>query len=160
MHTSDSLLDLHTRTHRSLQKLLRHCRRLSAEELHRELPGFGFATVQRQLFHIFDCEDWWMGGVTGLSRADSRPADFPEVKALDAFRRRVAAMTADYLRTATVDDLNTARTLRLGGKRGPALRPAQVFLHAMTHAFHHKGQAVAMCRLLGYPPPDTDLPVR
>jgi len=30
-------------------------------------------------------------------------------------------------------------------------------LHVITHAFHHKGQIVAMLRILGYPAPDTDL---
>jgi uncharacterized damage-inducible protein DinB len=30
-------------------------------------------------------------------------------------------------------------------------------LHLMTHAYHHKGQTVAMCRLLGYPAPMTDM---
>jgi uncharacterized damage-inducible protein DinB len=27
----------------------------------------------------------------------------------------------------------------------------------LTHAFHHKGQIVAMCRALGHPTTDTDL---
>jgi uncharacterized damage-inducible protein DinB len=29
--------------------------------------------------------------------------------------------------------------------------------HLLTHTFHHKGQIVAMCRVLGHPAPDTDL---
>jgi uncharacterized damage-inducible protein DinB len=32
-----------------------------------------------------------------------------------------------------------------------------ILLHVITHAFHHKGQIVAMLRILGYPAPDTDL---
>lgn len=35
--------------------------------------------------------------------------------------------------------------------------PAFILLHVITHAFHHKGQVVAMLRILGYPAPDTDL---
>ena len=35
--------------------------------------------------------------------------------------------------------------------------PLQVFTHVLTHEFHHKGQIMSMCRLLGYPPPDTDV---
>jgi uncharacterized damage-inducible protein DinB len=35
--------------------------------------------------------------------------------------------------------------------------PLQVFTHVLTHEFHHKGQVMSMCRLLGYPPPDTDV---
>jgi uncharacterized damage-inducible protein DinB len=35
--------------------------------------------------------------------------------------------------------------------------PLQLFTHVLTHEFHHKGQIMSMCRLLGYPPPDTDV---
>ena len=35
--------------------------------------------------------------------------------------------------------------------------PVQIFTHVLTHEFHHKGQIMSMCRLLGYPPPDTDV---
>ncbi len=35
--------------------------------------------------------------------------------------------------------------------------PRWLFTHTVTHEFHHKGQVVAMGRLLGYPPPETDL---
>jgi uncharacterized damage-inducible protein DinB len=35
--------------------------------------------------------------------------------------------------------------------------PALILHHLLTHAFHHKGQIVAMCRTLGHPAPDTDL---
>lgn len=35
--------------------------------------------------------------------------------------------------------------------------PLQVFTHVLTHEFHHKGQIMSMCRILGYQPPDTDV---
>jgi uncharacterized damage-inducible protein DinB len=35
--------------------------------------------------------------------------------------------------------------------------PVQVFTHVLTHEFHHKGQIMSMCRLLGHQPPDTDV---
>ena len=40
---------------------------------------------------------------------------------------------------------------------GPSRSPAFILHHVFTHAFHHKGQSVAMLRLLGHPAPDTDL---
>ena len=33
----------------------------------------------------------------------------------------------------------------------------QLFTHVITHEFHHKGQIVMMCRMLGYVPPETDI---
>lgn len=35
--------------------------------------------------------------------------------------------------------------------------PLQIFTHAITHEFHHKGQIMTRSRKLGYPPPDTDV---
>ena len=35
--------------------------------------------------------------------------------------------------------------------------PAQIFTHVLTHEFHHKGQIMSMCRLLGHQPPETDV---
>ena len=37
------------------------------------------------------------------------------------------------------------------------LSPLQLFLHVITHEFHHKGQILNMSRLLGYTPVDTDI---
>ena len=45
----------------------------------------------------------------------------------------------------------------LSGNRAASATPLQLFTHVITHEFHHKGQIMTMCRLLGYPPPDTDI---
>ena len=42
-------------------------------------------------------------------------------------------------------------------ERGELRSPVFIVLHVKTHTFHHKGQIVAMLRILGYPAPDTDL---
>jgi uncharacterized damage-inducible protein DinB len=34
---------------------------------------------------------------------------------------------------------------------------AQLFTHVFSHEFHHRGQVLNMCRILGYVPPDTDV---
>jgi len=38
-----------------------------------------------------------------------------------------------------------------------SVTPLQLFTHVLTHEFHHKGQIMTMCRLLGHTPPDTDI---
>jgi uncharacterized damage-inducible protein DinB len=35
--------------------------------------------------------------------------------------------------------------------------PLEIFTHAITHEFHHKGQMLSMIRLLGQIPPDSDV---
>lgn len=36
-------------------------------------------------------------------------------------------------------------------------RAALLMLNAITDAYHHQGQVVALCRLNGHPAPETDL---
>jgi uncharacterized damage-inducible protein DinB len=45
----------------------------------------------------------------------------------------------------------------LSRNRQVSATPLQLFTHVITHEFHHKGQIMSMCRLLGYTPPDTDV---
>ena len=33
----------------------------------------------------------------------------------------------------------------------------ELYTHVITHEFHHKGQIMSMCRLLGHEPADTDI---
>src|ERR1700753_2226333 len=42
----------------------------------------------------------------------------------------------------------------LSRNRQVTLSPLQLFTHVITHEFHHKGQIMTMCRLLGHTPPD------
>ena len=62
-----------------------------------------------------------------------------------------------YLEGLTEEQLNTTLAERPVDWGGELRSPAFILLHVITHAFHHKGQVVAMLRILGYPAPDTDL---
>ena len=46
VHTSEALLDIVERTHRSLNMLMDHCQELEVEELSRPLDGFGYPSVR------------------------------------------------------------------------------------------------------------------
>jgi len=59
------------------------------------------------------------------------------VESLEAYRRRVFSATEKYLRAAS----------------------AHVFMRTLTHIYHHQGQIVAMCRLLGKPAAAMDYPI-
>lgn len=75
MHTPQALLDLHERAHGSLKKLLAHCRQFSAEELDRELTGFGYPSVRRQLHHAIGGEEYWIGVLEGRLQVDDNDLD-------------------------------------------------------------------------------------
>ena len=59
MYAADSLLDIHSRAHESLHRLIGFCGSLTADELRRPLPGFGFPTVLEQLVHTMGAEVYW-----------------------------------------------------------------------------------------------------
>ena len=154
MYTSAALLDLHERTHRSLQKLLQHCGQLSPEDLTRELPGFGYPSLLQQLEHAIGAEEYWMRVVRGLYKdGDEEGPGCSSVDELEAYRRRVADATDGYLRQANEGELNTAREMRTWPGKLRPLVPARVVLRTQTHIYQHQGKVLAMCRLLGKPGP-------
>jgi uncharacterized damage-inducible protein DinB len=69
----------------------------------------------------------------------------------------VRGETRAYLEGLSEEQLNTTLATRPESWGGELRSPAFILLHVITHAFHHKGQVVAMLRILGYPAPDTDL---
>lgn len=159
MHDSETLLDLHARAHRNLAALQVHCRVLSAEELSRELPGFGYPSVRLQFHHEIGAEKYWIGVLQGRIDVDEDDPDYPTVASLEAYRERVFAATEAWLRGASVSELNTARPMMTWGNREKVLVPAHVFMRTLTHLYHHQGQITAMCRLLGRPCGGLDYPL-
>jgi uncharacterized damage-inducible protein DinB len=159
--------EIHGRVHSGTARLLEHCRQLSAAELVRDLQehGFGVPTVQEQLHHIIGAEQYWMGvlrgryvpGVerTAQEQLDSDMHNFPDIDALEAYRRRIAAETQAWLAEATPEQLDTAAEVYVWDGKARTLQPALVLLRILTHHHHHRGQVAAMTRLLGYPPPES-----
>jgi uncharacterized damage-inducible protein DinB len=159
MYTAEALLDLHERAHRSLEKLISHCRELSVEELDRELPGFGYPSVRLQIHHQIGAEEYWIKVLQDRVEADDNEADYPTVESLEVYRQEVFSATEEYLRAASKDELNTARRMMTWGNKEQLLTPAHVFIRTLTHIYQHQGQILAMCRLMGKPASRMDFPI-
>jgi len=157
MYNAEALLDVHTRAHRSLHRLIAYCGTLKTDELLQPLPGFGFPTILRQLVHTIGAEVYWQTVVTrGYSEEATLP-DLPHLAAIEAFRERTAAATRSYLEQATEAELNTPRVMISDPGETRLLRPADVIMRVVTHIFHHQGQVLAMCRSIGKPNDTHDL---
>lgn len=159
MHTPEALLDFHERAHRSLTSLLIHCRELSEEELNRQFTGFGYSTIQLQLHHTIEAEQYWIGVLQGRIDADDDASRYPTVESLEECREKVYAMTDAYLRGASAQELNTSRPMMTWDNQERVLIPAHVFMRTLTHLYHHQGQVAGMCRLLGKPAKGLDYPI-
>ena len=157
MFTKAGIIELHSATHDSLDVLLRHVASVPDNLLRQPVVGFGFPTVWKQLTHILTVEEGWVHDLQYQTFAGWREEDVPTMAALLAEKRRIHDATRAYLETLSEEQLNTPLPKRPEGWSGELRSPAFILLHTITHAFHHKGQVVAMLRALGHPAPDTDL---
>ena len=158
MHDPRGLIDFHERAHRNLERLVAHCAGLTQEEADRSLAGFGYASVRLQLIHAIGAEAYWVGVLQGRVDAEDKDDLFPTVDSVAAWRRDVAAATRAYLDAVTEAELDASRVVTTWkGERRMA--PAHVILRVITHLYHHQGQVVAMCRLLGRPVSGVDFPL-
>lgn len=153
MYTSTDLLDLHRRTHGSLERLFDHCDGFGPNDLARRLEGFGYPTILLQLHHVIGAERYWFGVLAGQMLIDESEADHASIAALRSFRDRVVQASRAYLCAATEAELRTRREVVTWGDRRTTVVPAHVVLRTQTHVFQHQGQVAAMCRLLGRPVP-------
>lgn len=158
MQTADGLLDIHERAHRNLAGLITHCGSLDARAIDQELDGFGYPSIRRQLHHAISAERYWIGVLEGRIDADEDDPDYPTLESLEALRVAVFAATERYLRGAGPDELNRPRAMTTWGGRERTLTPAHVVLRTVMHLYHHQGQVLAMCRLLGRPGEGLDYP--
>jgi uncharacterized damage-inducible protein DinB len=159
MNTPNSLLGFHERAHSNLVALLDHCGGLSQTELHCELPGFGYPTIQLQLHHMVGAEKYWVGVLQGRIDVDEDAPDYPTVGSLVAYRKKVFEATELYLRNSSEKELNSPRSMTTWGDREKVLVPAHVIIRTQAHLYHHQGQITAMCRLQGHPINGLDYPL-
>lgn len=157
LFTLDGLRRFHDWTHACLTLLLDHLAKIPAEDYTKEVPGFGSPSIRDQVVHIFNCEGAWVHVLQGLPVRDRPAGDCPTVTEARALQQEVRRQTEVYLADLTERQLNSDTELHFSDGDVAVRTPALVLHHVFTHAFHHKGQIVAMCRLLGHPAPDTDL---
>jgi uncharacterized damage-inducible protein DinB len=159
LRLQEFLLDFHTRAHRSLQGLLKHCHNLTEKELNQELEGFGFPTIQLQLDHIVGAEQYWIGVLKGSLDDFDDSLIFPSLESLETYRDEVFNATELFLTSTTTAELETVRPMMTWGKVEKNLSPLQVIIRTQTHIYQHQGQILAMCRLFGKPCSGLDYPI-
>lgn len=157
MFTKAGILELHSMTHDRLDLLLNHVATVPDDLLYKPISGFGHPSVWTQLTHILTCEEGWIHDLQNQTFSSWHDRDCPTIAALLAAKERIREATRTYLATLSEAQLNTTLTNRPADWSGELRSPAFILLHVITHAFHHKGQIVAMLRILGHPAPDTDL---
>ena len=157
MFTLDGVRKFHGWTHASLNLVLDHLSAMPANDYVTEVSGFGFSTLRQQAIHIFNCEAFWVHTLQGAWYADRTVEDCPGLADVRHLQQEVSQSTHAYLSALSNQQLNADTELHFSDGDVAVRTPALILHHVLTHAFHHKGQIVAMCRVLGRPAPDTDL---
>src|SRR3984893_3889010 len=157
MFTKAGIFELHATMHERLDLLLRHVATVPDELRHKPISGFGHPSVWKQLVHILTCEEGWVHDLQNKAFPGWHEEDCPTMATLLAAKDRIREATRAYLGSLTEEHLNATLTQRPLDWGGELRSPAFILLHVITHAFHHKGQVVAMLRILGYPAPATEL---
>jgi uncharacterized damage-inducible protein DinB len=157
MFTLDGVQKFHDWTHSSLSRMLDHIATLPEGSYHTKLNGFGFATIGEQVLHIFQCETNWIHRAQAIPFDGLSISEYPAIRDARVLQGKVRSETSAYLSGLTEQQLNEEITLRSYDGFEMTCTPAHVIHHVLTHAFHHKGQIVSMCRMLGHPAPDTDV---
>jgi uncharacterized damage-inducible protein DinB len=157
MFTKTGILELHATMHERLDLVLRHFATVPDELQRKTIPGFGSPSIWKQLVHVLMCEEGWMHDLQYKPFDGWGDEDSLTLADLMKHRARIQAETRAYVEGLTEEQLNTVLATRPQDWGGELRSPAFILLHVITHAFHHKGQIVAMLRMVGYPAPDTDL---
>lgn len=155
--TLDGIRKFHGWTHASLALVLDHLSAIPAAGYTKDVPGFGFPTLRDQVIHIFNCEGLWVHALQGLPFRDRTADDCPAVSDARRLQQEFGRQTLAYLSGLSDRQLNADTELHFPDGDLAIRTPALIVHHFLTHAFHHKGQIAAMCRVLGHPLADTDL---
>ena len=157
MFTKAGLLHLHATMHERLDLVLRHVSAVPDELQRKPIEGFGRPSINEQLIHVLMCEEGWVHDLQYKPFDGWGKEDDLKIADLMAHRARIEGETRTYVNSLSEEQLNTVLATRPVDWGGELRSPAFILLHVITHAFHHKGQIVAMLRLVGFPAPDTDL---
>jgi uncharacterized damage-inducible protein DinB len=157
MFNKTGIMELHELMHERMDLLLRHVATVPDDLTRKAVAGFGHPTICRQLVHILTCEEGWIHDLQNKVFAGWTEEQCPTMAGLLSAKERIHDATRTYLSALTEEQLNTTLAVRPVEWGGELRSPAFIVMHVITHTFHHKGQVVAMLRILGYPAPDTDL---
>ncbi|HEY3315315.1 MAG TPA: DinB family protein [Bacillota bacterium] len=130
---------------------------LSEEEYRKDL-GTGFRAISGTLWHMAGAEDFWMGRVlTGEGPSLPEVERVPMPEELRRLWAGLAERSKRYI--AGLSEADLGREIIWHWSNGQEVRFAvgKALLHLTTHEIHHRGQVVAMLRLLGHVPPEVDL---
>jgi len=121
------------------------------------VPSYDNSTIRYLLVHNANCYfNWLVQFASQQSVEFANNENFTTISQIRELFVSVDEITATFLQNFE-EKMELPINGVLSRNRQATATPLQLFTHVTTHEFHHKGQIMSMCRLLGHIPPDTDV---
>jgi uncharacterized damage-inducible protein DinB len=156
---NEDLKTMYDLVRRTREVLLEFTQSLPVEIYLLERPDFAYGSIRNIHAHVAFCYLAWVGVALGYKRED---LIVPDDQIVDAKAMRERFKFVDNIVNEALEKFTTPdEPLEFQHRSGP-LKVSQrwLLLHPITHEFHHKGQLLALARVLEHPLPgdaDTDL---
>ena len=144
--------------------LIQGSRTVVLDFLQQQLPDDAFSAVShfngntpgKMMLHIANVYFHWIGNFSlGLDMDLYPDRHVSSISVLQSIFEEVDQLMEIYLNQ--FGDIPYERISGTISGRNLEFDVLKLFTHVITHEFHHKGQVMSMCRLLGYPPVDADV---
>jgi uncharacterized damage-inducible protein DinB len=137
--------------------LLAYCETMKPEELYQPVHVFNNSSIADLLVHNVNTYISWINNF-GLARSTSfyKTEDIKNLDEIRSLFDQVNVFMAEFLEKHSNDFQKPFTAVVKHRGFSMTLSPLQLYTHAITHEFHHKGQVLTMSRILGYIPADTD----
>jgi uncharacterized damage-inducible protein DinB len=139
--------------------LLNYCATVAPADFVCPLPGFADKSMRDLLLHVVNTYRSWLGRIAqGQPYPAQEPEAAPDVATLRALFQEIDGLVASFSAAIGEEEWQLTEDVAAAGRDRPLrLTPLELFMHVITHEFHHKGQVLTMSRQLGYQPADTDV---
>jgi uncharacterized damage-inducible protein DinB len=159
--TMDPLILMYDWVRRTREILFEYTDSLPNDVYTLEHPDFAYGSIRNIHAHVAGCYQFWVGAMglkLNISYVDEPASSLPDATSMRAAFAKVDLMLEEaFEKFQNLDDpLEVVRP----GHDTLMVSQRWLITHPITHEFHHKGQLLALGRVLGHPLPagmDTDL---
>jgi uncharacterized damage-inducible protein DinB len=157
----DPLILMYDWVRRTREVLFEYTDSLPNEVYTLEHPDFAYGSIRNIHAHVAGCYQFWVGAMglqQNITYVDEPASSLPDAASMRAAFAKVDLMLEEaFSKFQSLDEpLKVVRP----GRDTLMVSQRWLITHPITHEFHHKGQLLALGRVLGHPLPsnaDTDL---
>jgi uncharacterized damage-inducible protein DinB len=150
---NDELKLMYGWVHRTREVLFSFTDSLPSEIYTLERPDFAYGSIRNIHAHVADCYLYWVGSL-GLKYNEAKLL-IPKEQITDSKTMRERFAFVDSIVTQALETFdNLDAKLEHQQQHGvEILSQRWLIVHPITHEFHHKGQLLALARVLEHPLP-------